>query len=70
MIKFWSLTSKAKLATLDQPTDKLLSLAISADGKYLIIGSADKNVKIWQNVQTFVRLCVGLLVMLLVEIIP
>ncbi|TRT78482.1 MAG: hypothetical protein EWV83_06610 [Microcystis sp. M_OC_Ca_00000000_S217Cul] len=51
MIKFWSLTSKAKLAALDQPTDKLLSLAISADGKYLIIGSADKNVKIWQNGQ-------------------
>ena len=51
MIKFWSLTSKAKLATLDQPTDKLLSLVISADGKYLIIGSADKNVKIWENGQ-------------------
>ncbi|MFM7712850.1 MAG: hypothetical protein ACKO7A_08995 [Microcystis sp.] len=34
MIKFWSLTSKVKLATLDQPTDKLLSLVISADGKY------------------------------------
>ncbi|TRU36022.1 MAG: hypothetical protein EWV50_15945 [Microcystis aeruginosa Ma_MB_F_20061100_S20] len=51
MIKFWSLTSKVKLATLDQPTDKLLSLVISADGKYLIIGSADKTVKIWQNGQ-------------------
>ncbi|MFM8298678.1 MAG: WD40 repeat domain-containing protein [Microcystis aeruginosa] len=49
MIKFWSLTSKEELATLDQPTDKLLSLVISADGKYLIIGSADKTVKIWQN---------------------
>ncbi|NCR39592.1 MAG: hypothetical protein GPJ21_06795 [Microcystis aeruginosa W13-11] len=49
MIKFWSLTSKGKLATLDQPTDKLLSLVIDADGKYLIIGSADKTVKIWQN---------------------
>ncbi|TRV47313.1 MAG: hypothetical protein EWV53_01370 [Microcystis panniformis Mp_MB_F_20051200_S9] len=51
MIKFWSLTSKGKLATLDQPTDKLLSLAMSADGKYLIIDSADKTVKIWQNGQ-------------------
>ncbi|WP_238707213.1 WD40 repeat domain-containing protein [Microcystis aeruginosa] len=49
MIKFWSLTSKVESATLDQPTDKLLSLAISADGKYLISGSADKTVKIWQN---------------------
>jgi WD40 repeat protein len=49
MIKFWSLTSKEELATLDQPTDKLLSLVISADGKYLIIGIADKTVKIWQN---------------------
>lgn len=51
MIKFWSLTSKEELATLDQPTDKLLSLVISADGKYLIIGIADKTVKIWQNGQ-------------------
>ncbi|MFM7908728.1 MAG: hypothetical protein ACKPA9_27325 [Microcystis sp.] len=34
MIKFWSLTSKEELATLDQPTDKLLSLVISADEKY------------------------------------
>ena len=50
-IKFWSLTSKEELGTLDQPTDKLLSLAISADEKYLISGSADKNVKIWQNGQ-------------------
>ncbi|WP_228008501.1 WD40 repeat domain-containing protein [Microcystis aeruginosa] len=51
MIKFWSLTSKEELATLDQTTDKLLSLVISADGKYLITGSADKTVKIWQNGQ-------------------
>ncbi|MDB9424274.1 hypothetical protein PN437_04980 [Microcystis aeruginosa CS-564/01] len=49
MIKFWSLTSKEELATIDQPTDKLLSLVISADGKYLIIVRADKTVKIWQN---------------------
>lgn len=49
MIKFWSLTSKKELGTLDEPTDKLLSLAMSADGKYLIIGSPDKTVKIWQN---------------------
>ncbi|WP_108935518.1 WD40 repeat domain-containing protein [Microcystis sp. 0824] len=51
MIKFWSLTSKGKLATLDQPTDKMLSLVISDDEKYLISGSADKTVKIWQNGQ-------------------
>ena len=50
-IKFWSLTSKEELGTLDRPTDNLLSLVISANGKYLIIGSADKNVKIWQNGQ-------------------
>jgi WD40 repeat protein len=50
-IKFWSLTSKEELGTLDQPTDKLLSLVISADGKYLIIGIADKTVKIWENGQ-------------------
>ena len=50
-INFWSLTSKEELATLDQHTDKLLSLVISADEKYLIIGSADKTVKIWQNGQ-------------------
>jgi WD40 repeat protein len=50
-IKFWYLTSKEELGTLDQPTDKLLSLAISADGKYLIIGIADKTVKIWENGQ-------------------
>jgi WD40 repeat protein len=50
-IKFWSLTSKEELRTLDQPTDKLLSLVISADGKYLIIGIADKTVKIWENGQ-------------------
>jgi hypothetical protein len=29
-IKFWSLTSKEELGTLDQPTDNLLSLVISA----------------------------------------
>jgi WD40 repeat protein len=51
MIKFWSLTSKEELGTLDRPTDNLLSLVISANGKYLISGSADKNVKIWQNGQ-------------------
>ena len=50
-IKFWYLTSKEELGTLDQPTDKLLSLVISADGKYLIIGIADKTVKIWENGQ-------------------
>ncbi|MBD2623275.1 hypothetical protein H6G48_16990 [Microcystis flos-aquae FACHB-1344] len=49
MIKFWSLTSKEELGTLDQPTDKLLSLVISADEKYLIIVRADKTIKIWQN---------------------
>ncbi|WP_233271022.1 hypothetical protein [Microcystis aeruginosa] len=32
-----------------QVTKNLLSLVISADGKYLIIGIADKTVKIWQN---------------------
>ncbi|GCL44990.1 serine/threonine protein kinase with WD40 repeats [Microcystis aeruginosa NIES-3806] len=51
MIKFWSLTSKEELGTLDRPTDKLLSLVISDDEKYLISGSADKTVKIWQNGQ-------------------
>ncbi|MFN9671762.1 MAG: hypothetical protein ACK552_03960 [Microcystis sp.] len=50
-IQFWSLTSKVESATLDQSTDKLLSLVISADGKYLIIVRADKTVKIWQNGQ-------------------
>ncbi|MCZ8213920.1 MULTISPECIES: hypothetical protein [unclassified Microcystis] len=50
-IKFWSLTSKEELGTLDQPTDNLLSLVISADEKYLIIVSADKTVKIWENGQ-------------------
>lgn len=50
-IQFWSLTSKVESATLDQSTDKLLSLVISADGKYLIIGIADKTVKIWENGQ-------------------
>ena len=34
-IKFWSLTSKEKLGTLDEHTDKVLSLAI--------------RIKIWQN---------------------
>ncbi|MGV2388732.1 MAG UNVERIFIED_CONTAM: hypothetical protein LVR29_11945 [Microcystis novacekii LVE1205-3] len=48
-IKFWSLTSKEELGTLDEHTDKILSLAISADGKYLIIVRADKTGKIWQN---------------------
>jgi WD40 repeat protein len=48
-IKFWSLTSKEELGTLDRPTDNLLSLVISANGKYLISGRADKTVKIWEN---------------------
>lgn len=46
-VKIWDVASRRVLHTYSGPTDKVLSVAFSHDGKWLAAGGRDKTVFIW-----------------------
>ncbi len=47
-MKLWTIKSNECVATLDQHTEKIWSLASSADGEVLVSGGADSMVCFWK----------------------
>ncbi|BAY98624.1 WD-40 repeat protein [Tolypothrix tenuis PCC 7101] len=50
-LNVWNIKTKKKLFTLKGHTNRVTSIAISPNGKYLISGSVDKTLKVW-NLKT------------------
>ncbi len=50
-VKFWSIESQKKVATLQGHSSYVFSIAFSPDGKYLASSSHDNTVKLW-NVES------------------
>ena len=47
-MKLWTIKTNECVATLDQHTEKIWSLASSADGEVLVSGGADSVVCLWK----------------------
>ena len=46
-IRIWDLLEKKQVAVLEGHTDYIYTLAISSDDEYIISGSKDKTIRIW-----------------------
>ena len=47
VIRVWDLADKKELLTLSDAADRIVSLAISPDGRYVASGSRDQKIRVW-----------------------
>lgn len=48
-IKIWDIEKKSNVETLLGHTSSVMSLSVSNDSSFIISGSADKSVMIWEK---------------------
>ncbi|MGD1900354.1 MAG: WD40 repeat domain-containing protein [Phormidesmis sp.] len=47
VIRIWDIASNRTIRMLDDGADRIVSLAVSADGKYVASGSYDQTIRVW-----------------------
>ena len=48
-IKLWNLDTGAELSTMTGHSKRVLSVAFSADGQWVMSGSSDKTIRLWDT---------------------